>query len=106
MRTGSNFPKQFKKPADHSDWGGINYDMETGKIVRYQDQIGVIIGDPLPTGEIPCWVGGEMQRHKISVNPFELVVVDLIDLTAAENEQVVALLQALVFRLVDDKIPF
>jgi hypothetical protein len=100
------FKKQFKPPAHHGDWGGINYDMETGKVIRYENQAGVIIGDPLPTGKIPCWFGGEMQRHETSVNPFELVVTDLADLMPDECEAVLALMQALVFRLVEDKKPF
>lgn len=80
--------------------------METGKIIRHNGKAGIIVGEPLPTGKISCWFGNETQREQDAILPFELVVVDFLDLTPDETQGLLALMQALVFRLIDDKILF
>ena len=80
--------------------------MQTGKIIRHNGKAGIIAGEPLPTGKIPCWLGNETRRQEIKAMPFELVVVDLIDLTPTECEALLPLMQALVFLMVEDKEPF
>lgn len=80
--------------------------MQTGKIIRHNGQAGIIAGELLPTGKIPCWFGNETRRQEIKAMPFELVVVDLIDLSHAEYEGLLPLMQALVFRLIDDRKAF
>lgn len=79
--------------------------MKTGTIVRNGNWIGVVTNN-LPDGRIVCMFGGETRRFPIAANPAALTPVEIIDMTPGEHEDVLHLMQALVFTLVENNEPF
>ena len=107
MKTGSFIAsnRHFKNLPHHEDWGGINYEMQTGKIIEYQGKKGIVIQEQ-PRGLITCLFGSECKREMMNVKPSKLALLDFTDLTPTECEALLPLMQALVFRLMDDKKAF
>lgn len=79
--------------------------MKTGTIVRNGVWVGVVTGN-LPDGRAACLFGNETRQFPVSVNPSALSPVEIIDMTPGEHEDVLHLMQSLVFSLAEDAKPF
>jgi hypothetical protein len=79
--------------------------MKTGDIVRHLGQIGVVL-NKTPMGKASCLFGNEAKRSVLDINPSALAPIEIIDLTPQEHEDVLHLMQALVFLLVENNEPF
>jgi len=76
--------------------------MKVGTIIRHNGWIGVIT-NKLPNDRMDCMFGSETKRFSLPIFPRLLTPVEIIDLTPQEHEDVLHLMQALVFRLVSDR---
>lgn len=79
--------------------------MKIGTIVKHLDRIGVVV-NKLETGKAQCVFGSETNRFLLAVRPSLLTPIEIIDLTPQEHEDVLHLMQALVFLLVENNEPF
>lgn len=79
--------------------------MRIGEIVRHNGKVGIVVF-VLPISKLTCVFGNEVNRHSYAVKPSELRAVDMIDLSDAEMEDVLPLMQSLVFSLVEGNKPF
>lgn len=79
--------------------------MKTGDIIRHDGWIGVVINET-PTGKASCLFGNETKRSTLAIKPSALTPIEIIDLTPQEHEDVLHLMQALVFMLVENNEPF
>lgn len=79
--------------------------MKAGTIIRHNDRVGVVV-DKTPLGRMSCVFGNETNRFMLAIKPSALSHIEIIDLTPQEHEDVLHLMQALVFTLVDNNEPF
>ncbi len=79
--------------------------MKIGTIVRNRNWIGVVTNS-LPDGRTACMFGNELMRFPIAANPSAFTAVEIIDMTPIEHEDVLHLMQVLVFTLMENNEPF
>ena len=79
--------------------------MKVGDIIRHNGWIGVIT-NKLPNDRMDCMFGNETKRFSMPIFPRLLTPVEIISMTPGEHEDVLHLMQALVFTLVENNEPF
>lgn len=79
--------------------------MKPGTIIRHEGKVGVV-ADKLPFGRVACMFGSETNRFSLLIKPSLLTPIEIIDLTPQEHEDVLHLMQALMFLLVENNEPF